>query len=142
MLLYSMIIKCITQRKILLLIFLIIANYLWFVNSKVYRLVPKFQWLVCRHDLFLSILYLDAHPVTLLSVRSLVMSPPTFYLISLCFYNQNDVNIFRKCPGEGIMYLSIFKVTAPHSRTLAGKIPWMEEPGGLQSMGSLRVGHD
>ena len=30
---------------------------------------------------------------------------------------------------------------APHSRTLAWKIPWMEEPGGLQSMGSLRVGH-
>ena len=29
---------------------------------------------------------------------------------------------------------------APHSSTLAGKIPWMEEPGGLQSMGSLRVG--
>ena len=31
---------------------------------------------------------------------------------------------------------------APHSSTLAGRIPWMEEPGGLQSMGSLRVGHD
>ena len=31
---------------------------------------------------------------------------------------------------------------APHSSTLAWKIPWMEEPGGLQSMGSPRVGHD
>ena len=31
---------------------------------------------------------------------------------------------------------------APHSSTLAWKIPWMEEPGGLQSMGSLRVGDD
>ena len=31
---------------------------------------------------------------------------------------------------------------APHSSTLAWKIPWMEEPGRLQSMGSLRVGHD
>ena len=30
---------------------------------------------------------------------------------------------------------------APHSSTLARKIPWMEEPGGLQSMGSLRVRH-
>ena len=29
---------------------------------------------------------------------------------------------------------------APHSSTLAWKIPWTEEPGGLQSMGSLRVG--
>ena len=31
---------------------------------------------------------------------------------------------------------------APHSSTLAWKIPWTEEPGGLQSMGSLRVGRD
>ena len=31
---------------------------------------------------------------------------------------------------------------APHSSTLAWKIPWMEEPGRRQSMGSLRVGHD
>ena len=34
------------------------------------------------------------------------------------------------------------KAMAPHSSTLAWKIPWMEEPGGLQSMGSLRVRHD
>ena len=31
---------------------------------------------------------------------------------------------------------------APHSSTLAWKIPWTEGPGGLQSVGSLRVGHD
>ena len=31
---------------------------------------------------------------------------------------------------------------APHSSTFAWKIPWMEEPGRLQSMGSLRVRHD
>ena len=31
---------------------------------------------------------------------------------------------------------------APHSSTLAWKIPWMEEPGRLQSMGSQRVGYD
>ena len=34
------------------------------------------------------------------------------------------------------------KAMAPHSSTLAWKIPWSEEPGGLQSMGLLRVGHD
>ena len=34
------------------------------------------------------------------------------------------------------------KAITPHSSTLAWKIPWMEEPGRLQSMGSLRVGHD
>ena len=34
------------------------------------------------------------------------------------------------------------KATAPHSSTLAWRIPWTEEPGGLQSMGSLGVEHD
>ena len=34
------------------------------------------------------------------------------------------------------------KAVAPHSSTLAWKMPWTEDPGGLQSMGSLRVGHD
>ena len=34
------------------------------------------------------------------------------------------------------------KEMAPHSSTLAWKISWTEEPGRLQSMGSLRVGHD
>ena len=33
-------------------------------------------------------------------------------------------------------------VVATHSSTLARKIPWVEEPGGLQSIGSQRVGHD
>ena len=34
------------------------------------------------------------------------------------------------------------KETATHSSILAWKIPWMEEPGGLQSMGSQSAGHD
>ena len=34
------------------------------------------------------------------------------------------------------------KAMAPHCSTLAWKIPWTEEPARLQSMGSLRVGHD
>ena len=34
------------------------------------------------------------------------------------------------------------KAMTTHSRTLARKIPWREEPGNLQSMGSRRVGHD
>ena len=34
------------------------------------------------------------------------------------------------------------KAMGHHSSTPAWKIPWTEEPGGLQSMGSLRVGHD
>ena len=34
------------------------------------------------------------------------------------------------------------KEMATHSRILDGRMLWMEEPGGLQSMGSQRVGHD
>ena len=40
------------------------------------------------------------------------------------------------------MYGISEKAMAPHSSTFAWKIPWMEEPGGLQSMGSLGVGYD
>ena len=50
-------------------------------------------------------------------------------------------------PMQGTRFWSLVrelaeKAMAPHSSTLAWKIPWMEEPGRLQSMGSLRVGHD
>ena len=40
------------------------------------------------------------------------------------------------------LYYSTEKAMAPHSSTLAWKIPWTEGPGRLQSMGSLRVRHD
>ena len=40
------------------------------------------------------------------------------------------------------LLLGTEKAMATHSTTLAWKIPWMEEPGRLQSMGSHRVGHD
>ena len=40
------------------------------------------------------------------------------------------------------MQIKMEKAMATHSSTLAGKIPWMEEPGRLRSMGSKRVGHD
>ena len=36
----------------------------------------------------------------------------------------------------------LVKEMATHSSILAWRIPWIEEPGGLQSMGSQRVGHD
>ena len=40
------------------------------------------------------------------------------------------------------LFSCVEKAMAPHSSSLAWKIPWTEEPGRLQSMGSLRVGHD
>ena len=41
-----------------------------------------------------------------------------------------------------VITLTSDKAMIPHSSTLAWKIPWMQEPGRLQSMGLLRVGHD
>ena len=41
-----------------------------------------------------------------------------------------------------IVLVDSLKAMATHSSTLAWKIPWAEEPSRLQSMGSLRVGHD
>ena len=42
----------------------------------------------------------------------------------------------------GKVRVSLEKAMATQSSTLAWQIPWMEEPGGLQSVGSLGVGHD
>ena len=46
------------------------------------------------------------------------------------------------CDKESACNADPEKAMAPHSSTLAWKIPWTEEPGRLQSMGSRRVGHD
>ena len=48
-------------------------------------------------------------------------------------------------PPQWFLELFLIKtvvVMAPHSSTLTWRIPWTEEPGRLQSMGSLRVRHD
>ena len=46
-------------------------------------------------------------------------------------------------PGKLVLYIYVpEKAMAPHSGTLAWRIPWTEEPGRLQTMGSRRVGHD
>ena len=51
-------------------------------------------------------------------------------------YNAGDPGFI---PGSG---RSPEKEMAVHSSTIAWKIPWTEEPGRLQSLGSQRVGHD
>ena len=59
-------------------------------------------------------------------------------LIHTCRTQKNGTDdLFAK---EARLYWS--PAMAPHSSTLAWKIPWMEEPGRLQSMGLRRVGHD
>ena len=53
-----------------------------------------------------------------------------------CSLSSNYFLLFRT-PSDFLE-----KAMATHSSTLAWKIPWTEEPGRLQSMGSLRVRHD
>ena len=56
----------------------------------------------------------------------------------------------KECEKDFLNHFAVYpklaqhseKAMAPHSSTLAWKIPWMEEPGGLQSMESRGVGHD
>ena len=53
---------------------------------------------------------------------------------------QNGCRVTRR--QFETMSLQLVDAMAPHSSTLSWKIPWMEEPGRLQSMGWLGVGHD
>ena len=62
----------------------------------------------------------------------------------MCYVTASSATLHlssRKLFNHSLVYWQE-KAVAPHSRTLAWKIPWMEEPGGLQSMGSLRVRHN
>ena len=52
--------------------------------------------------------------------------------------SAGDVRDMGLIPGSG---RSLEEGMAPHSSILAWEITWTEEPGGLQSMGSQRVGH-
>ena len=55
---------------------------------------------------------------------------------------DNAKECSKYCTIALISHASTEKAMATHSSTLAWKIPWMEEPGRLQSMRSLRVGHN
>ena len=60
---------------------------------------------------------------------------------------SRDITLLTKIRLVKVMFFPVVmygseKAMASHCSTLAWKIPWMEEPGRLQSMGPLRVGHD
>jgi len=52
------------------------------------------------------------------------------------YSSLTEANIYRRLSSH------MEKGMATHSRILAWRIPWPEEPGGLQSMGSQRIGRD
>ena len=66
-------------------------------------------------------------------------------LINSDLSNMRGKKVFPPAHREliwDVLGMGLEKAMAPHSSTLAWNIPWMEEPGGLQPMGSLRVRHD
>ena len=63
------------------------------------------------------------------------------YVLSLLLLTVSH-NCIPRCSISNPSWWCPTKAMAPHSSPLAWKIPWMEEPGRLQSMGSLRVRHD
>ena len=77
---------------------------------------------------------------------------PSSYLPVIYLSVYLYLSVFYSCLSTylSIIHVSIYvcisliseKAMAPHSSTLAWQIPWTEEPCRLQSMGSLRVGHD
>ena len=60
----------------------------------------------------------------------------SIWLQQYCVSNQTDLDLTY------VSDICLEKEMATHSSILAWRIPWMEEPGGLQSTGSQRVGHD
>ena len=66
----------------------------------------------------------------------------TFIFTFIPIYKTTFNHRLLELPISSFLRQPSEKALAPHSSTLAWKMPWTEEPGGLQSMGSLRVGHD
>ena len=70
-----------------------------------------------------------------------------FVFLWLAKYLHNSIRVFLTWSKCSLFFTLIYtilaeKAMAPHSSTLAWRIPWTEEPGRLQSMGSRRVRHD
>ena len=78
-------------------------------------------------------------------VMKWIVGPSLFYYTLLSLVDQlvNNPPAMRETLVRSLSWDEhLEKGTATHSSTLAWKIPWMEEPGRLQSMGSQRIRHD
>ena len=86
----------------------------------------------------MSCLYvLEINPLSLIHFSCKYFLP--FYERKFSFWEKHCL---MATSYKIMLYNIMEKAVAPHSSTLAWKIPWMEEPGRLQSLGSRRVRHD
>ena len=97
---------------------------------------PRVMWLLAPRSVIKPIS--PAREGEILTTGLPGKSPGPCMLFNHSFFQLHEV--------DTIIITSLLQMTekamVPHSSTLAWKIPWTEEPGGLQSMGSRRVGHD
>ena len=88
----------------------------------------------------------DGHAMRVLILAILKSSGSLYCIGQEGFFHkilQENLNELFGQPYIGVcIYIYLEKAMAPHSSTLAWKIPWTEETGRLQSMGSRRVRHD
>ena len=82
-----------------------------------------------HNSIFLLWLYIKTNPQKSWKLSNWLLQASTIWLQDSTAYHLPSF-AYREGNGTPLQY------------SLAWKIPWMEEPGGLQSLGSLRVGHD
>ena len=119
--------------------------------------IAKVSWSICRNPQILSTLcILDCadltlqhaflYPLFFLGESPLLQNKVHSILIELlipcALLCHHRVRVWPGLPSHNNTLTLVLLTMAPHSSTLAWKIPWTEEPGRLQSMGSQRVGHD
>ena len=111
--------------------------------------LPSFDWVVSLFFILSCLHIFESNSLSLAPFTNIFFYSVDylFILFIVSFAVQKLLSLIR--PHLFIfVFISITlgdsseKAMAPHSSTLAWKIPWTEEPGRLQSMGSLRVGHD
>ena len=98
----------------------------------------NWTWVSCSAGRFFTVWATREAPVLLMPSAKKKGTSVSFLWSLGNFWGEVGKATGSRCPYATVLE----KAMAPHSSTLAWKIPWMEEPGGLQSMGLRRVGHN
>ena len=112
--------------------FVFVASYLWGAKFETTKISCYQSSATALESGWLKISYRSIIPSTFSGWNSVSSFSSHSVII---YFSMNIWNMFTYT-------VTLEEAMAPHSSTLAWKILWTEEPGRLQSMGSLRVGHD
>ena len=126
--------------------------------SEVCNILQQYQWFSTLEEWTSSMIVILSTDIIHLREKRRLRSPFT-HVVSLSSFNEwglaivqwelkikVNIVVWKLVIGNednlDNLYGVLEKAMATHSSTLAWKIPWMEEPGRLQSIGSHRVRHD